>query len=63
MYLTFSTELQLKRQERKRRSNCISPQNALEIDPEVYIIDKHSCVLILFNLHVLVIIYRSKYLH
>ncbi|CAH3169682.1 unnamed protein product [Porites lobata] len=27
-------ELQLKRQERKRRSNCISPQNALEIDPE-----------------------------
>lgn len=28
-------EIQLKRQERKRRSTCISPQNALDIDPEV----------------------------
>jgi len=27
-------EIQLKRQERKRRSTCISPQNALDIDPE-----------------------------
>ena len=31
----FPTEIQLKRQERKRRSTCISPQNALDIDPEV----------------------------
>ena len=32
---SFPTEIQLKRQERKRRSTCISPQNALDIDPEV----------------------------
>jgi len=34
-FFSFPTEIQLKRQERKRRSTCISPQNALDIDPEV----------------------------
>ena len=41
LYL-FTTEIQLKRQERKRRSTCISPQNALDIDPEVSFMSSDS---------------------